>query len=97
MFKEILTDVLPIIEKVAPVLANTLSGPYAILASHVVSMLIKAFEIENNDIHALAKSITDDPESHIKLLQVQSNIPIYLGMLVDFFKNAKIEVVIRFN
>ncbi len=93
MFKELLSDAWPIIEEVAPKVASTLAGPYAEAATLVFGLLVKVFGCDKHDIPTLLKSISEDPESHSKLLEVQSSIP-------DNIKNimpSSAEVTIKLN
>jgi hypothetical protein len=84
MFKELFIDVFPIIEKVAPIVATALGGPYAATASIAINLLSKAFGSSEHDIPSLVKNIIDDPDSHKKLLDVQS-------MLTDSHKELLID------
>lgn len=101
MFKEALSEVFPLIEKVAPVVAQALGGPYAGTASLVLGLVAKAFGVDKHDVPALVKSILEDPESHAKLLDVQSEIP---NEFVEMFRNllklpkeAEVNVKLRWD
>ena len=62
MFKELLTDAWPIIEKTAPIVAAALGGPYAGTATLVFNLLSKNFLAERRRIfQSLVKNIMDDP------------------------------------
>lgn len=101
MFKELLTDAWPIIEKTAPIVAAALGGPYAGTATLVFNLLSKTFGGTAQDIPSLVKNIMDDPESHAKLLSVQSSLPdeysTYIKTLLKLPSEAEIIIKLKWN
>lgn len=68
MIKEMLADAWPIIEKVAPALAQAIGGP--VLGSAVTAFGWLAKKFEANELSALVDRIVNDPDSESKLQQI---------------------------
>jgi hypothetical protein len=86
MFKEILGEAFPVIEKAAPVLATILGSPVSgIVANVALKAVAKKFDIEDLSSDALPKAITNDPEAESKLSQVEK-------YAIEFFKKNNIPV-----
>jgi len=80
MFKEILGDAFPVIEKAAPVLATILGSPASgVIANAALKAVAKKFDIEDLVTDALPKAITTDPDAETKLSEVEKSAS-------DFFK-----------
>ena len=63
MFKELLGEAFPIIEKVAPLVASLVGSPIAGIASTVaISALGKAFGVSSSDVAQISQAITADPD-----------------------------------
>lgn len=78
MFKEILGNAWPIIEKVAPTIASFLGSPLInISTTFIVSAISKAFGLDPNDVHKLGEAILNDPLAQDKL-----------GTLEETYKSA---------
>ena len=72
MFKDLLGDIFPIIEKAAPILATALGSPIAGSASVIaLNLLASAFGININDANKLSTAIYADPDAAIKLKEVE--------------------------
>jgi hypothetical protein len=73
MFKDILAEVFPIIQKVAPTFATALGSPGAGLATtFALSMLAKEFGVNPGDVHQLVTCISGDPDCNSKLSNIES-------------------------
>lgn len=72
MFKEFLGEALPIIEKAAPLIAHAVIGPYAGTAVMALSLVAKAFGVENFDLKSVVEAINNDPEAESKLSGLQT-------------------------
>ncbi len=68
MIKEILSEAWPVIEKVAPVVAQALAGPLAGSAITALGLLAKKFDA--NDIVKLISNINSDPDAEAKLQEI---------------------------
>jgi hypothetical protein len=95
MFKELLADVFPVIEKAAPIIAQALGGPFVGTAITAFNLLSKVFGSSTYDIPLLVKNIMEDPESHQKLLQIQSDFP--AAMKEMFIKSLKLPIEAEIN
>ena len=73
LFKNLLKEAWPIIEKSAPAIASSLSIPYVGTAMAAINVLTKAFGIDNFDLPALSKAIVDDPDCEGKLCELENN------------------------
>jgi hypothetical protein len=71
-FKEAFAELLPVIEKAAPMIASALGGPLAGTASVAVSALAKVYGSLPSDIPSLIKDIKNDSDSDTKLKNAQS-------------------------
>lgn len=81
MFKELLKDAWPLIEKGAPILAGALGSPVAgIGASLAINMLGSAFGVNPNNIDELKNAIINHPLSNDLLADVENGFSV-------FFKN----------
>lgn len=72
MIKNLIKEITPLIENVAPVIATSLGGftkgvPWAIY------LLSKAFGVHINDIDTLPQVIHDDPDSDTKIKKLEDN------------------------
>ncbi len=67
MFKELLVDAWPVIEKVAPAIATAIGGPLVGSAATAVTFLAKKFNV--NDIALIASNILNDPQAEEKLAE----------------------------
>jgi len=72
MLKELLKDIVPMIQNTAPIIANALGGftkgvPWGIY------LLSNAFGIHINEIDKLPQTIKDDPDSDNKIKKVEEN------------------------
>ncbi len=84
MFKEILGDAFPIIEKAAPILAGILGSPVSgVVANVALKAVAKKFGIDDLAANDLPAAITNDPEAEHKLCQLEQ-------MVSDFFKDHSI-------
>jgi hypothetical protein len=72
--KQILQDILPLIEKAAPAVAKALGlnalGSAAPWALYLIS---KAFGLNLNEVEKLPQAIIEDPESEKKLQQIEDS------------------------
>lgn len=86
MFKEILGDAFPIIEKFAPILASVLGSPASgFIANVALKAVAKKFDIHDLVSDALPKAITSDPDAEHKLCQLEQ-------MASQFFKEHNIPI-----
>jgi len=75
MFKEILADAFPIIEKFAPIVATALGCPIPAIASVALNLVSSAFECQKKDLPSLIQTIIADPNAEAKLTQVAGSLP----------------------
>ena len=68
MIKEMLADAWPVIEKVAPVLAQALGGP--IIGSAVTALGILARKFNATNWETMLQAITSDPDAESKLQEI---------------------------
>lgn len=81
MFKQILQDIFPILEKVAPTFATALGSPIAGVAStFALSILANKFGLNPKDVAKLPEVINADPECNDKLCEIENTF-------ADWFKN----------
>lgn len=81
MFKELLHDSWPIIEKFAPSVSTALGSPFGGIATKFgLDLLGASFNLNTPDITQLGSSILQDPNADIKMGFVES-------MFVEWFKN----------
>lgn len=72
MFKEILGDAFPLIEKFAPVIGNALGSPLGGAAvGYLINILANKFGIDASDIKNLAPAILGDEEAEDKLADLE--------------------------
>jgi hypothetical protein len=67
MFKELLADAWPIVEKVAPIIASAVGGPLVGSAATAITLLAKKFNI--HDLTQIAAGILNDPQAEEKLAE----------------------------
>jgi hypothetical protein len=76
MFKDLLGDAFPIIEKVAPVIAGILGSPVeGVAAQYVITALGNAFGIAPKEISHLGDAIVNEPLAQDKLSILESVLP----------------------
>ena len=68
MIKEMLADAWPVIEKVAPVLAQALGGP--LVGSAVTALGFLAKKLNTNGWESMIQAITNDPDAENKLQEI---------------------------
>lgn len=74
MFKEILGEAFPIIQKVAPVIAGAVGSPVAGAAAMLgVNLVANAFGISNRDIHKLGDAILSNPDADNRLTELEGS------------------------
>jgi len=73
-FKDALLDVLPIIEKGAPILATALGSP---LAGIAVSALASAFDVKNNHLPSIIDNIKSSIDPDNRLLRAETEYTSY--------------------
>lgn len=71
MIKEMLADAWPVIEKVAPALANALGGP--LVGSAVTALGFLAKKLNTNGWESMIQAITNDPDAETKLQEIDSD------------------------
>jgi len=95
LFKNLLKDAWPIIEKSAPVIASSLQIPYVGTAMAAINVLAKAFGVENFDIPALGKAIVDDPDCENKLCDIENNYGELLKNIITNHFPSEAEINIK--
>lgn len=78
-FKDLLYDVLPVIEKTAPTIATALGSPAAGIA---IKVLCDSFGCSPNDIPNLIKNINEDSDSLTKINNAEGD---YLQKIAGLF------------
>ena len=78
-FKDLLHDVLPVIEKTAPTIATALGSPAAGIA---VKVLCDSFGCSNNDIPNLISNIQQDSDANSKITNAEGD---YLQKIAGLF------------
>lgn len=74
MFKDLLGIAFPIIEKFAPTLASAIGSPVSgMAASWGISILAKAFGIDEKNIAMLPQAIANDDTSHLTLQKIEED------------------------
>jgi len=77
-FKDILSAVLPVIEKSAPAVASAIGSPIAgIGMNFAMSLLSNVFDVKPTDVHTLPDIMSNDPDVHDKLSQVEEQFKHY--------------------
>lgn len=72
MFKEILGDAFPIIEKFAPIIGSALGSPAAgTAAGYLINLVANAFGVNISDIRKLAPAILGDDRAGEKLSDLE--------------------------
>ena len=95
MFKELLGDAFPIIQRIAPAIASALGSPIAGGATlAAVNLLSNAFGISPEKVGNLGDAISNDPKAEITLAALESNFS-------SFFKannlNIKMPATVEIN
>lgn len=94
MFKELLADAFPVIEKFAPAFASAISGPMVGLASKfALDLIANAFGIPPADLPALSNAIISDPKAPDCLSELEAKF----GDWFKLFKNARMPSKAEFN
>jgi hypothetical protein len=84
MFRNILDDVFPVIEKVAPVLATVLGSPVAGVATSLgLNLLADKFGVPHADMQNLQDAIKNDPQSESKLSEIDKSLIKFISNQVD--------------
>ncbi len=74
MFKDILGEAYPIIEKVAPVIATAIVSPLAGSATlAAINLIASAFGISPEKMDQLSDAIIKDPKAEMTLASLESN------------------------
>lgn len=79
-WKEAFVDILPVIEKAAPIIATAIGSPMAGTASVALSVLAKVFSQQQWDIPGIVHAVTNDPEAESKLRSAQ---PMFQQHMLD--------------
>lgn len=80
MWKDLLKEAFPVLQKAAPVLAGTLGSPMAGLgATWAMSLLANAFGVKPNEIEDLQHCIIGDSQAEDKLKQVEDIFKQWIG------------------
>jgi hypothetical protein len=87
MFKEILGNAFPIIEKVAPVIASALGSPFnGAAAMFGINLLAHAFGINPSNVNELSDAILSHPDSHDKLSRLEDCFAEWFENNQQYFK-----------
>lgn len=86
IIKEVLIDVLPIIEKVAPYLAAYLKGNNSFVIGFLIPLLANAFNTQSHDLESLTKSIMTDPNAEDKLKNIEEKYCAWITHMCDIAK-----------
>ena len=79
MFKEILGEAFPIIEKVAPVIASVIGSPVAGAATMIgLNILGNAFDVDPGDIKKLSDVIVSNPHAPDRIASLESQFSEFL-------------------
>lgn len=88
-------DVIPIVEKSAPVIANALNSPAATFA---ISLLANAFGLKDENISKLPEMIKDDDECHNVLCSLERNFgALFNASNIQHFIPKKLEVTLKLD
>ncbi len=69
--KDVLHEVMPVIEKSAPAIGRIIGGPVGLATTFAVSLLAHAFGTHPSDIQNLPTTILNDPTADIKLRELE--------------------------
>ena len=84
---ELFSDVLPLIQKVAPTIGAAIGGPIGLAAGYVIPVLANAFDAHPTNVKQLVSNILADPNAQSKLQDIESEHANWLSSLMDSVNN----------
>lgn len=102
MFKEILSDVWPILEKSAPFISSLVGAPYAsVPAVLAMQTLASKFGLSVDEVHKLPSIMQNDPACNDKLCEIESFFSHWLQGTNGSFQmpitDAEINIKLKFK
>jgi hypothetical protein len=86
---DLLHDILPVVEKAAPLVAGILGGPAGTAAEVLINLLAKYFGASSSSVKDIAECMQCDPEVHIKLAALEKEHADLLAKLATFGRDIR--------
>lgn len=101
MFKDILGDAFPVIEKVAPAIASAIASPAAgVVTTFAITLLAHAFGLTPDGVKKLGAAIMDSPDANDRLSGLEETFSNWFKNILPtmrFPSKAEINVKLEWN
>jgi len=93
-------EVLPIIHRCAPTIANAIGGPSGLVVNFIIPILAKAFNSDVHNISDIVKNIRGDEEASTKLQTIEQEHGEFVRELIaqmNHIESAELNVKINWR